>query len=491
MKKRRSRLLSLLLAGILSVCMPLTASAALDGKPSTTKFTLDGKPLNISGYEISGSNYFKLRDLLGALGIEVKYDATTNSAEIITNQTSASQTSGSRQLKQGNWAAETRTAIQKVIDKNANQGKYVVFDFDNTSVINDVEEALLAYQIEHLAFKIAPDQMYHVLKTQIPDMNQQVGTNDMEKPVTCHQLATDITSDYKWLYENYKGFKGSQSLEEIHKSQQYQDFAAKLRYMYTAIGNTFDATVSYPWVTYLFTGMNSDEVYKLAGESHRYWSEYGKFTEEKWVSPKDLPGEAGQISTTYLTGLHFTDELTDLYQTLMANGIDVYVCSASFIDVIKAAACDPDFGYNLPEDHVYAMRLKTDAEGRYLPEYDYDWGGKGKYAQTQATGKSKVITGYIQPKYNGAGPLMVFGDSAGDYNMMTDYADTELGVIFNRYRKPSDPIHKLCVIAAENIGKENPKYVLQGRDNNTGNLISTQHSRMLGEKELVLVRPAS
>lgn len=75
--------------------------------------------------------------------------------------------------------------------------------------------------------------------------------------------------------------------------------------------------------------------------------------------------------------------------------------------------------------------------------------------------------------------------------MMTDHPDIQLGVTFNRYRKPSDPIHKLCMIAAENIGKENPKYVLQGCDNNTGRLISTQYSRMLGEKDLVLVRPAS
>ena len=83
---------------------------------------------------------------------------------------------------------------------------------------------------------------------------------------------------------------------------------------------------------------------------------------------------------------------------------------------------------------------------------------------------------------------MVFGDSAGDFNMMTDFADTQLGVIFNRYRKTSDPIQGLSVKAAETIGKPNPQYVLQGRDNNTGELIPTQYSRMLGSDELVLVR---
>ena len=72
--------------------------------------------------------------------------------------------------------------------------------------------------------------------------------------------------------------------------------------------------------------------------------------------------------------------------------------------------------------------------------------------------------------------------------MMTDFEDTQLGVIFNRYRKSSDPIHALSVEAAKTIGQANPKYVLQGRDNNVGQLIPTQYSRMLGSDELVLVR---
>ena len=54
----------------------------------------------------------------------------------------------------GNWAPATRERIQSVIDANADSGRYVVFDFDNTSAIFDVEEALLAYQIENLQFKI-------------------------------------------------------------------------------------------------------------------------------------------------------------------------------------------------------------------------------------------------------------------------------------------------------------------------------------------------
>jgi phosphoserine phosphatase len=480
-KSRFSRFLALAMAFLIGAATP-QALAAITAKEGTTKVMLNGKQLSATAYEINDNNYFKLRDLLSALDIGVDYDAATDTATI---DPTAHYKASSTELITGNWATETRAAIQNVINANKNQNKYVVFDFDNTSVINDVEEALLVYQIETLDFAIQPDGLYDVLKTQIPDMNAAVGKNNAGQDVSCEQLAQDIVADYTVLYNSYAGLGGTQSLDAVHQTAEYQDFAAKLRYMYSAVGDTFDASVSYPWVTYLFSGMTPTQVRTLASASHHYWSEYGEFTEETWTSP--ATGQAGEISTTYLTGITFTDELTDLYQTLMANGIDVYICSASFIDVILAAACDPAFGYNLPEDHVYAMQLKME-NGVYIPEYNYDYGGTGLYAQTQAAGKSTVIRNFLLPKYNGAGPIMVFGDSAGDYNMMTDFPETQLGVIFNRYRKPSDPIYDLSVEAANTIGSANPHYVLQGRDNNTGELIPTQYSRMLGSDELVLVR---
>ncbi|WP_283675456.1 haloacid dehalogenase-like hydrolase [Butyricicoccus sp. Marseille-Q5471] len=487
MKKRSSRVLSLCLAFLLGVITPIAIAAGVMANPGTTKILMNGKQASIAGYEIADNNYFKLRDLCEMLDVGVTYDAKTDTATIDPSQ---SYKLNSTTLMRGNWALETRAAMQAVIDANANKGKYVVFDFDNTTVINDVEEALLIYQIENLVFKIQPNALYGVLKTQIPDMNKVVGKNDAKRDVTCEQLAQDITADYKVLYNSYSGFGagGTKDLTAIHATKEYQDFSAKLRYMYSAVGDTFDASVSYPWVTYLFTGMTSDEVYALAGKSHRYWSDYGTFTEKSWTSPDQ--GKAGKITASYLTGITFTEEVKDLYQTLMANNIDVYVVSASFIDVIRAAACDPYFGLNVPKNQVFAMELKKDVNGRYIADYNYDFGGTGKYAQTQAAGKSTVIENFIQPKYNGDGPLMVFGDSAGDYNMMTDFDDTVLGVIFNRYRKTSDPIWKCSVEASKTIGQANPRYVLQGRDNNIGQLIPTQYSRMLGSDDLVLVRAA-
>lgn len=486
-RKLSTRIVALSLTFLLGASTPL-AVAAVSATASTQKVTVDGTAAAVSAYNVGGSNYFKLRDLASELDFGVSYNDSTRTISLTSDgHYKASATT----LITGNWAPATRTRIQSVITANANKGRYVVFDFDNTSVINDVEEALAIYQLENLRFKIKPTEMASVLETQIPDLKKAVGTNAAGGEVTCTSLITDIVSDYTWLYNNYKGFTGKYDLNYIHATNQYQDFVAKMRYMYTAVGDTFDASVSYPWVTYWFTGMTPQEVYDLAAESHAYWGSYGNYGEVTWTSPVELPGKAGVVTIDYLNGLTFTDELKDLYATLMANGIDVYIVSASFIDVIRAANVTQ--GYNIPEDHVFAMRnvLKN---GVYTNEYDYNWGGEGKYAQTQAEGKSTVITNFIASKYNSTGPLMVFGDSKGDYWMMTDWmakGDTQLGVIFNRYRKTSDPIWKCSKEAADTIGSPTARFVLQGRDNNTGELIPTEYSRMLGSSDLVLVRPAS
>ena len=491
MKKHRisSKILALGLATALGLGMT-TAFAALSVNPATTKVSVDGKPVEVEAYNINnGNNFFKIRDLAEALDIGVTWDAATDSAAI---DTTSHYKPDPTQLITGNWAPATRARIQAVIDENANKGKYVVFDFDNTSVIFDIQEALLVYQIENLIFKIKPEDMTEVLETGIPDLNKSMGTSLDGKNITPATLAADISSDYAWLYKNYKGLAGDKDLDYIHASNQYQDFAAKVRFMYNNLGDYFDHAVSYPWVTYLFTGMTPAEVQELAGASHQYWADYGRYAEVTWTSPIELPGKSGVVSASFITGLTFTDELKDLYATLMANGIDVYIVSASPIDTVLAA--NKAMGYGVPEDRVFAMRNKLDANGRYINEYNYDWGGEGKYAQTQGEGKSTIITNFIAPKYNGSGPLMVFGDSAGDWNMMTDWmdeGDTVLGVIFNRYRKPSsDPIWEGSNEAAQTIGDPNARFVLQGRDENTGELRPSEKSIMLGTTEEVLVRPA-
>lgn len=479
--------LGLILAVVLSTTGAL---ATLSATQSTTNLTLNGASISPTAYAINGNNYLKLRDLAALLDFGVTYDKASDTAAMVKGDHYKPDTT---QMITGNWASATRARIQSVIDANVNSGRYVVFDFDNTSAIFDVQEALLIYQVENLIFKITPADMKGVLETGIPDLTKVIGKNADGKDVTVNDVVADLVSSYTWLYNNYKGLGGDKNLNYIHASNQYQDFAAKTRFMYNNLGDYFDHAVSYPWVTYLFTGMTPAEVQEMATASHKYWADYGRYAEVTWTSPIELPGKSGVLSASFITGITFTDELLDLYHTLAANGIDVYIVSASPIDTILAA--NKAMGYGVPEDRVFAMRNKLGADGRYINEYNYDWGGAGKYAQTQGPGKSTIITNFIAPKYGGVGPLIVFGDSAGDMNMMTDWmdkGDTQLGVLFNRYRKPtSDPLTwAASVKAVEQMGKADAKFVLQGRDENKGQLRPTEYSILLGSDKEILVRPA-
>jgi len=411
-------------------------------------------------------------------------EATPSADAVVTELPEISeQTDTELDLEENNWVPETRDALNRLMadygirstDYNEMNKPYVVFDFDNTTSFFDVEEALLIYQLENLRFKIGPDQMYHVLITEVPSEDFDEDYNNAAgETLNVEIVARDCQTAYTWLCENYEGLGhgGEMKLEEIKQTKQFTEFITKVRYLYYAIGDTFDAAVSYPWVTYLFTGMTSEEVRELATESHDYWFAINKWEKIIWTSPEEYESEAGVVSVSYKTSIAIPPESVDLYNKLMTNGFDVYICSASFIDVIEALAYNPKYSLNVEEGNVYAMRLKTNEEGRYINEFD------DNYFQTQGEGKKQTIDKFIAPKYDGRGPIFVAGDSQGDYNMMTEYSDMVLGLILNRVR--TDDFAAISKEAADSFGDEDAKYVLQGRDENKGVYIPTQESVLMG-----------
>lgn len=379
-----------------------------------------------------------------------------------------------------NWDEDNYNALVNVIKEYGKDSKnydekqkaYAVFDWDNTTIMNDVEEALLAYQLINLEFKMTPERLDIVMKTNIPKDNFVKECNNKEgKPVNIDLITEDITKDYTYLYDNYKGLKGDKSLDEIKKTKEYEDFKAKLRYLYNAIGESFSSDVSYPWVTYLFDGMTSDEVGKLTEKSNDYWLNE-KLGEETWTSSEEIPGKAGVVSVTFNTGLRTVKEQQNLYKTLIKNGIDVYICSASYIDVVKEFATNPKYGYELPAENVYAMELLKTDDGKIKAELNPD------YYQTQGKGKTETIKKFLVPTHN-KGPVITGGDSNGDVNMLSDFDDTKVSLIINRCK--GGKIGELCTKAIDTMGKPDQRYFLQGRNNNTGEFIPSEKTILLGE----------
>jgi len=384
----------------------------------------------------------------------------------------------SAQLTRNHWAEKAYQSLNNMIQTcgvhgnqyDANCKPYAVFDFDNTTSINDIEETLMAYQISHLCYKIKPAEMYSVITLNLPvdqpltDFNNELGGRKM----TIRMLATDVANDYAYLYRHYIGLGGMETLDEVQNTPQFLDFRCKMRYMYDAMNYTFPDELTYTWILYAFKGMTTDEVRNLTSRSADYWMHESHFDTQRWESP-DM-GKAGKISVTFMTGLAITDEVKNLYHTLMDNGIEVYICSASLKEVIEAAATFEKYGLNLDRNHVVGMMMKRDANNRFTTVYDT------VYPMTYKEGKVVAIKNYIASKHQNHGPILVCGDSDGDYNMLTEFPDMKCGLVFNRVS--SGKISLLCHKAIE---EKDTKYVLQGRDENTGVLRNSESSVLLGK----------
>lgn len=106
--------------------------------------------------------------------------------------------------------------------------------------------------------------------------------------------------------------------------------------------------------------------------------------------------------------------------TLQTNG---FVVSASLEDVVAAFATLPKYGYDLPRNHVFGLRLAQD-DGRLVARYLEGW------PLLHGPGKVELIRRELVSRF-GRGPALVFGDSDGDFNMLSEFEDTEVGLIVN------------------------------------------------------------
>lgn len=336
-------------------------------------------------------------------------------------------------LPQGDWNPDVHSKISAMLKECGKSSKgydatarpYAVFDFDNTSIINDVEISLLNYQLINLRFRLTPDEMYEALTGCLPDIDIPICGN-----LTARMLAEDITADYRLLYDRYIGKydnphapEAQVALAEIRNTDEYKDFAAKYAAFYPSVSKTYDYATDCIWILKGLNGMTTEEITELTKESCRYFTAMGGTHYVVWESPE--MGVCGKVSGAHPEGIGISNEMKSLYRTLKANGIDVYIVSASLETIVEAMACGSEFGFDMDPENVFGLRMKETADGRFSADYDEG------YVQTFKEGKTGAIRKYIAPSHGGKGPCLVAGDSNGDYNMLTDFDDMRVGLIID------------------------------------------------------------
>ena len=230
-------------------------------------------------------------------------------------------------------------------------------------------------------------------------------------------------------------------------------------YRYRASIYDKNAEDPYCWMSFLLKNYKSEEVYSLCKRAFAFMKKE-KIREEEFLSP-DIKSKAGRVSIKYFVGIRVLDEMVDLYKSLEENGIDCYIVSASFIDIVRAFATDKDNNYGMGKKKVLGLRLMKDYEGRILPKFDRN------FPITIREGKVDTINKFIKNDRN-YGPIMVGGDSDGDYDMLTGFDETGISLIINRENSGSIESLRKKSIQGSN------RFYLQERNVNEGRFVSLE-----------------
>lgn len=331
-------------------------------------------------------------------------------------------------LEKGSWTGKNHKALTELVREYGNMSPeydtqnrpYAVFDFDNTLISGDISLATMVYQIENLEFAIDPDVFFLALTDCIPNIDCAL---EGFPGISARMLATDLYNDYIYLYDNYISLR-EMTLGEISRSDEFKDFRAKLWALSLGADTTFGYETGCLWILRLFSGMETARVRELACRAAEAAMDE-RIREEKWSSPKS--GEASEVEVMVPRGLRIRKEMINLTETLIHNGIDVYICSASSELLVEAVA--ERWFPAIAETAVYGLR--TTSGETMSPGARY----AASYPHTFHEGKCELIDRYIAPSHGRKGPILVAGDSNGDYAMLTSYASMKLGLIIDR---PSD-----------------------------------------------------
>ncbi|MGN1234074.1 MAG: haloacid dehalogenase-like hydrolase [Candidatus Cryptobacteroides sp.] len=321
-------------------------------------------------------------------------------------------------LPEEGWTSDAHAALEKMIAANGKGSEgydlecrpYAVFDFDNTTIVNDISMSLMIWQAENMRYAFSPEEAFDAFTAWIPDLDLVLEGPDM----SAREIAGDMVRDYEVIKSM---MDNGSTIEDIRLTEDWLDFRAKLLALNEGVENSCDYATWCLWMPALFTEMTYGELQEATRESVDYWLGTGRIWDETWTSPD------GKVSTVVRKGLVIPKRSKNLYKALRNNGIDVYVCSASLEVIVEVMACGEEFGLGLAPENVFGIRLadKEKVGGQF----------EDGYPGTFLEGKVECIRKYIAPLHGNQDPVLVAGDSSGDYAMLTSFEGMKAGLVFD------------------------------------------------------------
>lgn len=288
------------------------------------------------------------------------------------------------------WLPNVRAELESLIrtygrpDLPVDGRPVAVFDFDNTCIRHDIGHALLLELIERRAFQTS-DTFWRHIPIELGRAELQAALERLEElgddtPREVLEANPDFRTWRKGMFEVYEGVQRREGV---------------------------DASVA--WLVQVMSGLRPRDIRayaRLALERQLHTAiEVRELTYDD-DDPEPLPLEYG---------IRYYREIRDLVGALQRHGFDVWVVSASSQSAVEVAAQ----GLGIATDRVIGVRAALDAEGRLIDEI--------VAPLPNGLGKLDAIDAYI-----GRRPLLVFGDSLNDRDMLA--AARDVAVLVDRGR---------------------------------------------------------
>ncbi|MFG1174372.1 haloacid dehalogenase-like hydrolase [Erwiniaceae bacterium CAU 1747] len=258
------------------------------------------------------------------------------------------------------WPAPQAKQLNELIKQHANQHEFAVFDLDNTTYQNDLEESLIPWMENH----------GYLTRTKLDPSLKLIPF-------------ADLPGAPESLYSYY------------HRLCELDDL------------------VCYPWAAQVFSGFT---VGQLKGYVDTMMKEQKPVPVVKTVNQQQISGVV--YPPKVLPGMQ------ELFSKLRENGIRVYIISAAQEELARAIASDPQYGYNVEPENVLGVNLllrdpgtgllttsrKQIREGHYHPEANLNL-ELTPYVVAPTTwfeGKAATILAYIDQWRK---PILAGGDT--------------------------------------------------------------------------------
>ena len=311
-----------------------------------------------------------------------------------------------------------------------------MFDFDNTCIFRDVGQAVFRYQLQHLRYRLTPEQLTAILP--------QTGGALAGRPIPA--ITAALVDAYRTLYPLIAAGKD----EEAKRLPEHRLFATLLLWFTDLARKDEHLGPRYvlPFMGKLLAGFSTAELRHLAVEVVRAVRLEPLLEETLRV---EAPGPIGRIEARYPLGLHVQPEMLALMHTLVRHGIEPYVISASTEWLVEGAAQLLEFPVRA--DHIFGIRVRLDKHDLLTIDDPV------AYPVTFREGKAEIITQRITGR-----PVLVAGDADTDFEMLT-LPGVDIRLLINRRQRGL--ISSLY---------QDPRILLQGLDLTSGRFRPSRES---------------